>query len=294
MFASLGIALAVYLPLLLVVTQRGGARGVRLAGAMARAFPETFFAEAASAYLGAFGFWLVIVAALLSTLTALRANLLAGSRVALAMAGHRTLPRGLERLHPGPRPRWRPSPSSAERRGPHRGGPGPGGGGSGGIPHLPPHLRHHPPGGVAGPDAGRGTDRGRLLRPLLPPGSPDGNAVCGLLILFQLVTVPSAGLLLLVWLGFGAFHLCRLSLGPGRGAGRGHGRAGPPLQPPPGPEHLRPGAPGQPGPGRRTGLGGGALAPPLVGRILLHQVVVATGTPTKPGSGRPWRKGTRR
>jgi basic amino acid/polyamine antiporter, APA family len=113
MFLSLGIALVIYLPLLLVVASVGMPRGVDSVGELARANPETLFAVAASSYMGAFGFWLVVVAALLSTLTALRANLLAGSRVAMAMARHRTLPRGLERTDPAPGRQWRRSSSSA-------------------------------------------------------------------------------------------------------------------------------------------------------------------------------------
>jgi hypothetical protein len=46
------------------------------------------------------GYWLVVVAALLSMLTALRANLFAASRVAVAMARDRTLPTVLESFGP--------------------------------------------------------------------------------------------------------------------------------------------------------------------------------------------------
>ena len=55
-------------------------------------------AVAARNYLGPFGLWLVLVAGILSMLSALQANLYAASRVALAMAHDRTLARGLSRL----------------------------------------------------------------------------------------------------------------------------------------------------------------------------------------------------
>jgi hypothetical protein len=59
----------------------------------------TVVASAARTYLGPFGFWLVIVAAILSMLSALHANLLAASRVALTMARDRSLPHRLGALH---------------------------------------------------------------------------------------------------------------------------------------------------------------------------------------------------
>lgn len=54
--------------------------------AMSAAHPETVIALAVQNYLGPAGFWLVIVAALLSMLSALQANLLAASHMAHTMA----------------------------------------------------------------------------------------------------------------------------------------------------------------------------------------------------------------
>ncbi|CAN5611809.1 amino acid permease [soil metagenome] len=276
MFASLGIALLVYLPLLLVATSVGVPEGIPSPGAMARQYPETFFAEAASAYLGAFGFWLVIVAALLSTLTALRANLLAGSRVALAMARHRTLPRGLERLHPRTQAPVAaigfvclsvamlvvvvPDLAAA--------------GAAASLVFLVTFAITHLAAWQIRKRAG-GRIEGAFAAPLFPLVPLLGIGVCGLLVLFQLVTVPAAGLLLLVWLGFG------VSIYAGFLSSRAEAldaamSGGDPLF-----QQLR---------GRRTRVlvplanparaGGlaslaGALAPPTVGHILLHQVVVA-------------------
>jgi hypothetical protein len=67
--------------------------------ALTAAQPEAVVAVAARGFLGAPGYWLVMVAALLSTLSALHANLLAASRVALAMARDHTLPRVLGEVH---------------------------------------------------------------------------------------------------------------------------------------------------------------------------------------------------
>ena len=97
MHLSLGIALAIYLPLLLLITTVGTSPGVEIAQAAA-ANPEGLVAEAAERFLGPIGYWLVIGAGVLSMLSALQANLLGASRVAFAMARDRTLPRPLGRM----------------------------------------------------------------------------------------------------------------------------------------------------------------------------------------------------
>ena len=91
MFLSLAAALAIYLPFLFVIATVGVAAGGSIVEASA-ADPATVVALAARTYLGAFGFWLVIVAALLAMVSALHANLFAASRVALSMARDRSLP----------------------------------------------------------------------------------------------------------------------------------------------------------------------------------------------------------
>lgn len=97
MLFSLGIALAIYIPLLLVVNAVGVLPGQGIA-AMSMANPDTLIAEAVRNYLGPLGYWLVIAAAVLAMLSALRANLMAASRVALTMAVDRTLPRIIGRI----------------------------------------------------------------------------------------------------------------------------------------------------------------------------------------------------
>jgi amino acid transporter/nucleotide-binding universal stress UspA family protein len=92
MFASLGLALAVYLPLLFLIVAVGSPS--EPIGALAARDPETLVAEAARSFLGSAGYWLVLVAGLLSMLSALQANLMAASRFAGTMAEDRTLPTG--------------------------------------------------------------------------------------------------------------------------------------------------------------------------------------------------------
>ncbi len=63
---------------------------------MSTSHPEDIIAVAARNYLGVFGYWLVMTAAVFSMLSALQANLYAASRVAFAMARDRTLPWQIE------------------------------------------------------------------------------------------------------------------------------------------------------------------------------------------------------
>lgn len=99
MIASLVIAVVIYLPLLFIIATVGVAEGQTLAG-LAGKYPETIVAVAARNYLGVYGFWLVVLAAVLSMLSALYANLLAASRMAMVMAQNRALPHALGTLHP--------------------------------------------------------------------------------------------------------------------------------------------------------------------------------------------------
>ncbi len=99
MLTSLGLALAIYLPLLFIVSTVGTPPGGSI-GEMSASRPATLMADAADNFAGRFGYWLVIVAAVLSTASALSANLLAASRIALRMATDRTLPRVLQQRHP--------------------------------------------------------------------------------------------------------------------------------------------------------------------------------------------------
>lgn len=98
MILSLGIALLIYLPLLLVITVVGSPEGQTIAQSAAEN-PEGIVAIAARQFLGPVGYWLVMVAAILSMYSALQANLYAASRIANAMARDRTLPSRLSIIH---------------------------------------------------------------------------------------------------------------------------------------------------------------------------------------------------
>lgn len=94
MLLSLGLAMVIYIPLLFVITTVGLSADQSIVQ-LSRNNPETMFAVAAERYMGRTGFWLVVIAAVLSTLSALQANFLAASRVCERMAKDRTLPRRL-------------------------------------------------------------------------------------------------------------------------------------------------------------------------------------------------------
>lgn len=91
MIASLLIALAIYLPLLWVITEVGIGPDETIAD-VAAANPESLVSTAVGRFLGRPGYYLVNVAAVLAMLTALQANLFAASRIAAAMSRDRTLP----------------------------------------------------------------------------------------------------------------------------------------------------------------------------------------------------------
>lgn len=90
MMGTLAVGLAVYIPLLFLISTVGVLQGESITE-LSRENPETVLAVAAQNYLGAFGFWLVLVAGIFSMLSALQANLFAASRISLRMAKDRTL-----------------------------------------------------------------------------------------------------------------------------------------------------------------------------------------------------------
>lgn len=99
MLLSLGVALLIYIPLILIVSTVGTPNGSNITE-LSQKDPETVMARAAHVFMGPLGYWLVMVAALLSTLSALQANMLAASRIAHSMAEDRTLPAVLSQIHP--------------------------------------------------------------------------------------------------------------------------------------------------------------------------------------------------
>ena len=99
MFLSLGTALVIYLPLLFLIVAVGAPD--RSVAEVAAENPEIIVAVAARNFMGSAGYWLVVVAGILSMLSALQANLLAASRFARTMGSDRTLPQRYARLAPG-------------------------------------------------------------------------------------------------------------------------------------------------------------------------------------------------
>ena len=97
MFISLIVAIVIYVLFMLVITVAAVGPGESIAQASS-ADPEAIVMFAAEAYMGQFGLWLVIIAGILSMLSALYANLLGASHIAFSMAKDRTLPRALGKV----------------------------------------------------------------------------------------------------------------------------------------------------------------------------------------------------
>ncbi len=201
MLLSLGAALVIYLPLLVLIVAVGA--GGRPIAAVAAEDPEILVAVAARNFMGPAGYWLVVVAGVLSMLSALQANLLAASRFARSMATDRTLPRRFERL-------------SADR-----GTPVPAiqltgvtvafllvavpdvaaaGAMAGLIFLLSFGLAH----GIAYLVRKRVGDGSPFQTPAFPLIPALGGIACLALGLFQALAVPAAGVLVALWLSLGA------------------------------------------------------------------------------------------
>ncbi len=171
--------------------------------AVAAADPEAVVAVAAQRYLGPVGYWLVIVAAVLSMYSALQANLFAASRIARTMAVDRTLPSVLGRV--GKR-RGTPSvalwvtallaclilaalPDAAAA------------GAAASLIFLVTFALAH---WIAILVRQRSTRQPPPFRvPLFPAAPILGGSACVGLALFQGVVVPAAGHIVLIWLAIG-------------------------------------------------------------------------------------------
>ncbi|MEW5734842.1 MAG: amino acid permease [Thermodesulfobacteriota bacterium] len=99
MLYSLGVALGIYIPLLFCVCTVGVAPGQSVAS-LGQTHPETMMALAVQNFLGSFGYLLIVLAAVLATLSALAGCILGASRVAQTMAQDRTLPKILRVENP--------------------------------------------------------------------------------------------------------------------------------------------------------------------------------------------------
>ncbi len=202
MLVSLTIALLIYLPLLFIITTIGVPADRSITEISAK-HTETIIAFAAQNYLGPFGYWLVIAAALFSMLTALRANLFAASRVVMTMGQDRTMTHFLDGVS---EKRGTPTtaiwatallvvtlllvlPDVAAA------------GAASSLIFLISFAITHSISYLARRRGGTGHMPFKVpMFPLIPVA---GVLACLSLALFQGIAVPSAGLVALIWLGFG-------------------------------------------------------------------------------------------
>jgi amino acid transporter len=271
MLYSLGIGLVVYLPLLFIVATVGRPAGVSITE-MSEASPATVMADAARHFAGAAGYWMVMGAAVLSTLSALAANVLAASHVALTMARDRTLPRVIEERHPK-----RQTPIMAIYAS---------------ALALVVILLMVPDVAAAGAAASLiflvsfalvhwtsflARRRARVASPFQTPFFPlvpvVGGVACAALALFQAIAVPAAGGIAGVWLGFGVLLYFSLFSGRARAVDAFTEALDPQISMLRGrtPLVLAPVA----NPASAAGMVAvaNALAPPIVGRVVVLSVV---------------------
>lgn len=211
MLLSLAAALAIYLPLLFLIVAVG-TPGQPVTAAAERD-PEILIAIAARNILGPTGYWLIIVAGVLSMLSALHANLLAASRFARTMASDRTLPRRFDRLAAGS---GTPIPAIYLTAGtvafvlfavPDVAAAG----AMASLIFLASFALTHGIAYLVRKRAGNGSP---FQAPLFPVVPVVGGASCLALALFQSVAVPPAGALAAMWLSLGAI-LYMTQLAPG-------------------------------------------------------------------------------
>ncbi len=272
MLLSLGIALAIYLPFLFLTATVGVPPGESIAAASAAA-PEAIVAVAAENYMGPAGYWLVAVAGVLSMLSALRANLHAASRVALAMAGDRTLPHALALVRPL---RGTPANSLAATAAIVAAAlfvlrDVAAAGAASSLIFLITFALVHLICIVTRRRGGSGQDSFRVpCFPLLPS---TGAAACLALALFQGFTVPPAGYITLVWLGAGGVLFLKLFARRARVVDASAEATDPELV------RLRGRSPlvlvpiANPSSAESMVAVANALAPPRVGRVLILSVI---------------------
>jgi len=201
MLLSVGVALAVYIPLLFLIVAVG--TGEQSVVAMAGANPEILVANAARNFMGSPGYWLVVLAGVLSMLSALQANLMAASSFAATMAADRTLPLRIEGISPDGRT---PSVAIKLTAGtiafvlvavPDVAAAG----AASSLIFLGVFALVH---GIAYLVRRRAFQPSPFRSPLFPVVPVVGGGLCFALALYQAAAVPSAGVLAALWLAAGA------------------------------------------------------------------------------------------
>ena len=277
MFLSLGGVLAIYLPFLFIIATVGVQRGESITR-LSVEDPATVVASAVETFMGPVGFWLVVVAAVLAMLSALHANLMAASRIALTMARDRNLPARLGVLDGD-----RGTPSAAVLAT---------------AVMVVALLVLVPDVAVAGAVSSliflvsfalahgvnilmklrRGSESTGVRLFGLPAVPLIGGLACSVLAIFQAFAVPSAGVIAFLWLALGmGFYSFLFSRRAGVVDAAAEG-ADPELL------RLRGRAPlvlvpiAKPASTRAMVELAHAIAPPDAGRLLLHSVVQPPGT----------------
>jgi hypothetical protein len=250
---------------------------------MARQSPATLMADAARMFAGPLGYWMIVAAAILSTLSALAANVMAASRIALSMARDRTLPHVMEHQHA-----TRGTPVMAIYTS---------------ALALVCILLILPDVAAAGAAASliflvsfalvhwmsflarrRAQHVGPFQTPWFPAVQVVGGVACAALAVFQAFAVPSAGAIAAIWLGLGVLLYVALFSGRARAVDAFAEAADPNLSMMRGrsPLVLVPVA----NPASAAGMVAiaNALTPPVVGRVVLLSVIRAPDR-GKAGSG---------
>ncbi len=205
MFYSLLVTLLIYLPLLFILIAIGTPEGTSITE-LSRRNTDVLVAVAVRQFLGMPGYWLVIVAAVLSMLSALYVNLLAASRIVSSMSEDRTLPEYFGKIR--------------ERSGvPARAVVGASvilvllllllpdletAGAAASLIFLISFALTH---GASILFRTRAKERGRAYRsPFFPVVPVTGGGLCLGLAFFQGVDAPVAGLIVLAWLSLGFLY----------------------------------------------------------------------------------------
>lgn len=201
---SLVISLGIYLPLLFVVASAGVEPGHKITE-LALQHPDTVVAVATRHFLGAAGYWVVMVAIILATLSALHANLLTASRISLAMAQDHTLPKVLEHTHPERHTPVMSIYASALTvvailfMVPDLAGAG----AAASLIFLLAFALTHFTAYLARKRGGERLMKNAFTTPMFPLVPVVGGLACAGLAVFQAVVTPDAGGIMAIWLGLG-------------------------------------------------------------------------------------------